>query len=114
MFGVAHLRYAEIGDVAVAIEGLRGKGFLSGLSREHYLEWLCTLKKDALVLIGREAGREEVKASWKKSKLIDFIVERLAFEDALATARDAALSCAPTLRRWSSCSISTSAKRLRI
>jgi DNA polymerase III subunit epsilon len=83
VFGVAHLRYAEIGDVAVAIEGLRGKGFLSSLSWEHYLEWLCTLKKDDLLLMGREAGRGEVKASWKKSKLIDFIVEHLAFEDAL-------------------------------
>jgi DNA polymerase-3 subunit epsilon len=83
VFGVPRLRYSEIGDVPAAIEGLRGKGFLSDLTKAHYVEWLSTLKKDSLVLIGREAGRDEVKVSWKKSKLIDFLVEHIPFEDAL-------------------------------
>ena len=33
VFGVTHLRYAEISDVLAAIEGLRGNGFLSELSK---------------------------------------------------------------------------------
>jgi DNA polymerase-3 subunit epsilon len=83
VFGVSHLRYSEIGNVLAAIEGLKGKGFLSSLSKDHYLQWLSTLKKDSLVLIAREAGCEDVKASWRKSKLIDFLIAHVRFEDAL-------------------------------
>ena len=51
VFGISHLRYPEIGDVLAAIEGLKGKGFLSQLSRGHYVEWLSTLKKLSLIHI---------------------------------------------------------------
>src|SRR5262245_34281321 len=51
VFGIAHLKYAEMGNVEAAIEGLRNKGFIRGLAQADYLAWLATLKKDALVLI---------------------------------------------------------------
>lgn len=82
VFCVSHLRYGQITSVADAVAGLKTKGFLRALSKDHYLEWLYTLKKDTLVLVAREAGNDEVKASWKKSKVIDFMLERVPFEDA--------------------------------
>ena len=75
LFCASHLKYAEIGDVGAAITNLMRNGFLRALAECDYLAWLCTLKKEALISIARDAGREEFRASWKKPQLIQNIAD---------------------------------------
>ena len=79
VFCASHLRYAEIGDVGTAIANLTRNGFLRALSEGDYLTWLCTLKKDVLLSIARDAGRKEFRASWKKPQLIQNIADHIPF-----------------------------------
>lgn len=80
VFCTSHLRYAEIGDVTAAIANLMRSGFLRSLAETDYRAWLCTLKKDALLAIARQAGCQEFRASWKKAQLTRHMAERIAFE----------------------------------
>jgi hypothetical protein len=43
IFEPAALKYAEIADVGMAVQGLMGRGYLRELCEEDYAAWLCVL-----------------------------------------------------------------------
>jgi DNA polymerase III subunit epsilon len=79
IFDPAALKYAEIADVGMAVQGLLGRGYLRELREEDYAAWLCVLTKARLLDIARSAGCENVRSSWAKPRLIDHLLTQVPF-----------------------------------
>jgi hypothetical protein len=56
IFESAALKYAEIADIAMAVQGLLYRGYLRGLCEDDYAAWLCVLPKVRLLYIARGAA----------------------------------------------------------
>ncbi|MGF1621902.1 MAG: VRR-NUC domain-containing protein [Rhodomicrobiaceae bacterium] len=90
IFAPATLKYAEIADVATAVQGLLSRGYLRELREDDYPAWLCVLTKERLLDLARDADCEGVRRSWPKSRLIDHLLTHVPF--AAATCQTAAAS----------------------
>lgn len=79
IFEPATLKYAEIADIAMAIQGLLHRGYLRELCEDDYAAWLCVLPKVRLLDIARGADCESVRSSWAKPRLIDHLLTHVPF-----------------------------------
>jgi DNA polymerase-3 subunit epsilon len=73
------LRYAEISNIDIAIDGLMRGQFIRALDVADYGEWLCSLNKQTLIDVARKAGFDGAKVSWIKSRLIDYVLTNVPF-----------------------------------
>jgi DNA polymerase-3 subunit epsilon len=79
IFAKHALYYGEIGDTRAAIDTLRRKSLLRSLCEDDYTCWLATMKKDTLHAVAVAAGRQDVRASWPKAKLLCFVRDHVPF-----------------------------------
>ena len=79
IFEPAALKYAEIADIAMAVQGLSCRGYLRELREDDYDAWLCVLTKSRLLDIARGADCESVRSSWAKPRLIDHLLTQVPF-----------------------------------
>jgi DNA polymerase-3 subunit epsilon len=86
IFEPAALKYAEIADVGMAVQGLIGRGYLRELREEDYAAWLCVLTKGRLLDIARGADCEGVRGSWAKPRLVDHLLTQVPFAAAVSHA----------------------------
>jgi len=80
VFRVAHLKYADVPDVAATIAELNGAGFLSSLGADDFPAALRVLPKAELSGLLVEADIS-FRSSWKRARLIDLVLAELCFED---------------------------------
>jgi DNA polymerase-3 subunit epsilon len=76
------MKYAEIGDLAASVAGLKRRGYLRELCEDDYPAWLCVLKKDRLLEIARSA-EADIRSSWAKPRLIDHLTQHVPFASAI-------------------------------
>nr|WP_125461533.1 hypothetical protein [Rhodomicrobium sp. R_RK_3] len=83
IFEPAALKYAEVADVAKAVQGLFERGYLRELREEDYAAWLCVMPKARVLDIARGADCEGPRNSWAKPRLMEHLLTHLPFADAL-------------------------------
>jgi DNA polymerase-3 subunit epsilon len=79
IFEPATLKYAEIADIQMAVQGLLSRGYLRELREDDYAAWLCVLTKGRLLDIAHGADCESVRRSWSKSRLVDHLLTHVPF-----------------------------------
>jgi DNA polymerase III subunit epsilon len=76
--------YAEIGDIERATLDLVSCGHARAVNAEDYADFLACLPKSALIEGAKSAGRQDVRTSWAKPKLIEFFLAQISFSTAFA------------------------------
>lgn len=83
IFNRAHLRYEEIDNVEQALAELRSGGHVRPVSDSDYNRFLECLPKIELLQGARSAGFSDVRTSWAKVKLINFMLTNVPFAIAM-------------------------------
>jgi DNA polymerase-3 subunit epsilon len=72
-------RYAEIVDMEAAASELIACSHARGLEPTDYASFVACLPKAILIQGAKLAGREDVRTSWPKPKLVEFFLEHITF-----------------------------------
>jgi DNA polymerase III subunit epsilon len=75
-------RYAEIADPERAVTELGQRGHVRPLHEEDYAAFLGCLSKDALIKGSKNAGFSDIRSSWPKARLIDYLLTNVSFQTA--------------------------------
>ncbi|WP_249133606.1 exonuclease domain-containing protein [Bradyrhizobium sp. AUGA SZCCT0182] len=79
IFNRSLFKYAEILELERAADELLARGQARLLKEEDYALFVTCLPKDVLVRGAKAAQRTDVRASWPKSKLIDYFLAQVPF-----------------------------------
>lgn len=83
IFNRSLFKYGEISDLERAARDLMECGHARSLRAEDYSAFVACLPKDVLLAGARAAGFADIRSSWSKPVLLDFLVARVPFDLAL-------------------------------
>jgi DNA polymerase III subunit epsilon len=76
-------KYAEIKDIEGAAQDLIACGHARSLKPDDYASFLSCLPKTVLIQGAKASGRNEVRTSWSKPKLVEFFIANIEFATSL-------------------------------
>jgi len=82
VFNPSTFKYNEIADPVGALGELGLAGYIRCLSEQDYAAFLACLAKPVLFDGARAAGMRDVRASWPKARLTEFVLANLSFGSA--------------------------------
>ncbi|MGZ3297458.1 MAG: exonuclease domain-containing protein [Asticcacaulis sp.] len=81
VFRLSDLTYAEIPEPGDALAELHAAGFARSVDEGDYQALLNGMSKPGLVALAKAQALDGFRAGWGKSAIIDWIAERLGFDD---------------------------------